>query len=81
MKNIKTNGGKSKMAEYYNTRYGRIAKEPNHTASTRAFTFVDDELSKALEQYCRTFRMKKSAVIRTALVRFLKAEGYEPEDN
>jgi hypothetical protein len=67
--------------EYHNTRYGRIGKEPLHTANTRAFTFVDDALNKALETYCIKVRMKKSAVIRTALVRFLTAEGYEPEDN
>jgi len=67
--------------EYHNTRYGRIKIEPDHSIDNRAYTFIDKELKQALEQYCKTYRMKKSAVLRTALVRFLTSEGHRPEDN
>ncbi len=54
---------------------------PDRTITNREFVFLDDDLKDTLKEYCKKYRMKKSAVLRTALVRYLINEGYEFNDS
>jgi len=52
-------------------------KSIENTQHNRVFTFLDDELLKKLEKYADDYKIKKSQVVRTALISYLKLQGYD----
>ena len=51
---------------------------PNNQ-DNRVFTFLDEKLLKQLEKYAEDYKIKKSQVLRTALVSYLRSNGYDKD--
>ena len=59
--------------------YGHRTDSTKHTQDNRVFCFLDDKLKEQLDKYVNDYRTKRSQVLRTALIKYLKGNGYDPD--
>jgi hypothetical protein len=60
------------------TAYGYTIRETVHKQDNRVYCFLDDEVKEALDRVVKDHRTRKSQVLRTALIRYLRDIGYDP---